>query len=211
MTRGARLRVSVWVFLAWGRFATKDPDYAGWILLDFLGFSGPTRDLSMGYEGFSVEDFSLPFFKVLHAPDVGACGLWALGRGNIHRASIVLLLIFRKRLLSHPALRQARGASVPVARPAAANQFGRRLSSQSSTRSRKRRKGGMSSAKSMRPSGNIQRPKIGRMARHPPMISSMPAGTRAQREAGFLSHRVIACIRFGSRRRSRLSRRSGAA
>src|ERR1700678_2330401 len=40
----------------------------------------------------------------------------------------------------------------------------------------------MSSAKSMRPSGNIHRPKTGRMARHPPMISRTPAGMRAQRE-----------------------------
>ena len=34
---------------------------------------------------------------------------------------------------------------------------------------------------------------------------------RAQREAGFLSQRVIACIRLGSRRSSLLSRRSGSA
>jgi hypothetical protein len=43
------------------------------------------------------------------------------------------------------------------------------------------------------------------------MINNTPAGTRAQREAGFLSQRVIACILPGSRRRRRLSRRSGSA
>jgi hypothetical protein len=43
------------------------------------------------------------------------------------------------------------------------------------------------------------------------MISNKPAGMRAQREAGFRSHRVTACIRLGRRRRSRLSRRSGSA
>ena len=42
-----------------------------------------------------------------------------------------------------------------------------------------------------------------------PADDQAPAGRRAQREAGFLSHRVIACIRLGRRRRSRLNRRSG--
>jgi hypothetical protein len=74
------------------------------------------------------------------------------------------------------------GFSIPLRRPAAANQRGRRRSSQSRARSRARRNGGMSSAKGMRPSGNIHRPKTGRMARHPPMISRTPAGMRAQRE-----------------------------
>jgi hypothetical protein len=44
----------------------------------------------------------------------------------------------------------------------------------------------------MNPSGSIQRPKTGKIARQPPMISNMPAGIRAQREAGFLSQRVAA-------------------
>jgi hypothetical protein len=44
-----------------------------------------------------------------------------------------------------------------------------------------------------------------------PLISNMPAGMRAQREAGFLSHRVMACIRPGILRRSPLRRRSGSA
>jgi hypothetical protein len=39
---------SVWVFLARGHFAAKTPVYEGWISLDFLGFSRPNRDLSMG-------------------------------------------------------------------------------------------------------------------------------------------------------------------
>jgi len=100
-------------------------------------------------------------------------------------------------------------ASAPFRRPAAANQFGRRRSSQSRTRSRARRNEGMSSAKSISPRGSIHSPKTGRMARNPPRIRNIPAGIRAQRELGFLSQRVIACIRPGSRRRSRLSRRSG--
>ena len=101
------------------------------------------------------------------------------------------------------------GFPLPFTRPAAANQCGRRRSSQPSVRSRSRRSGGMSSARRISPSGSIQRPKNGRIARQPPMINSTPTGMRAQREAGLLSQRVIACSRPGSRRRSLLSRRSG--
>ena len=39
----------IWVFLARRRFAAKTPDYKGWISLDFLGFSRPNLDFSMGY------------------------------------------------------------------------------------------------------------------------------------------------------------------
>jgi hypothetical protein len=45
-------------------------------------------------------------------------------------------------------------------------------------------------------------------AEEPPMINSAPTGMRAQREAGFLSQRVMACSRLGSCRLSRRSRRS---
>ena len=40
----------IWVSLACRRFAAKTPDFGGWISLDFLGFSRPNRDFSMGYE-----------------------------------------------------------------------------------------------------------------------------------------------------------------
>jgi hypothetical protein len=40
---------SIWVFLAPGRFAAKTPIHGYWIFLDFLGFSRPNLDLSMGY------------------------------------------------------------------------------------------------------------------------------------------------------------------
>ncbi len=49
-------RSIVWVFLARGLFVAKTPDYAYWILLDFLGFSRPNRDFSMGYTGFSLTE-----------------------------------------------------------------------------------------------------------------------------------------------------------
>jgi hypothetical protein len=42
-------RAFVWVFLAPGRFAAKTRAHEGWISLDFLGFSRPNRDFSMGY------------------------------------------------------------------------------------------------------------------------------------------------------------------
>jgi hypothetical protein len=52
----------VWVFLAPRRFGLKTPVFEGWIHLDFLGFSRPNRDFSMGYAGFSrAEFFMAPF------------------------------------------------------------------------------------------------------------------------------------------------------
>ena len=53
---------SVWIFLARGRFAAKTPAHEGWISLDFLGFSRPNRDLSMGYAESTAEIFSSRFF-----------------------------------------------------------------------------------------------------------------------------------------------------
>src|SRR3984957_8330703 len=50
---------SVWVFLAPGHFAAKTPADECWIVLDFLGFSRPNLDFSMGYEAFSGKNFSL--------------------------------------------------------------------------------------------------------------------------------------------------------
>jgi hypothetical protein len=40
-------------FLGPGHFAMKTPAFERWISLDFLGFSRPKRDLSMGYTRFS--------------------------------------------------------------------------------------------------------------------------------------------------------------
>jgi hypothetical protein len=49
-------------FLGAARFGAKTPDYVVWISLDFLGFSRPNRDLSMGYAGFYAKNFSSRFF-----------------------------------------------------------------------------------------------------------------------------------------------------
>jgi hypothetical protein len=44
--------LETWVF----RF--KAPAFGGWKSLDFLGFSRPNRDFSMGYTGFSAKKIS---------------------------------------------------------------------------------------------------------------------------------------------------------
>jgi hypothetical protein len=44
--------------LARGPFVAKTPDFAYWILLDFLGFSRPNLAFSMGYTGFSLKEIS---------------------------------------------------------------------------------------------------------------------------------------------------------
>jgi hypothetical protein len=45
-------------FLGTSRFAAKTQGFGGCKSLDFLGFSRPDLDLSMGYTRFSAEDFS---------------------------------------------------------------------------------------------------------------------------------------------------------
>ena len=45
-------------FLGTCRFAAKTLGFGGCKSLDFLGFSRPNLDLSMGYGRFSVDDFS---------------------------------------------------------------------------------------------------------------------------------------------------------
>jgi hypothetical protein len=48
-------------FLGGSLFLRKTQDYEGWKSLDFLGFSRPNLDLSMGYAGFSGNFFLAPF------------------------------------------------------------------------------------------------------------------------------------------------------
>ncbi len=92
--------------------------------------------------------------------------------------------------LSFPAAREfaVEGRARPI-------QCGRRCSIHASTRLVARRSGGMSSASKTRPSGNIHRPKIGRILRNPPIISSIPAGMRSQRADGCRSQRNVRWIR----------------
>jgi hypothetical protein len=53
----------VWVFLAGSHFGAKTLGFGGWISLDFLGFSRPNLDLSMGYADKSEKNFSRPFCR----------------------------------------------------------------------------------------------------------------------------------------------------
>jgi hypothetical protein len=57
-----------------GRFAAKSPINVYWICLDFLGFSRPNRDLSMGYAAYSGKNFSPSFSLALRGAGTGACG-----------------------------------------------------------------------------------------------------------------------------------------
>jgi hypothetical protein len=61
-------------FLGLSRFAAKTPDFWGWILLEFLGFSCANLDLSTGYADFSQNFFSLLFSR--DRPAGTALGIW---------------------------------------------------------------------------------------------------------------------------------------
>jgi hypothetical protein len=65
--RATLARWTVWFFLAPACFSTKTPTYERWISLDFLGFSRPKQDLSMGYTRFSLENFSRRFLALRSA------------------------------------------------------------------------------------------------------------------------------------------------
>jgi hypothetical protein len=88
----------VWVFLDGGRFAAKGGDNAYWILLDFLGFSHPNRDFSMGYYGLArtvfCGRFSPPGRRNRHDDRARIC---VSGEQAIHEASLALFPIFCNR------------------------------------------------------------------------------------------------------------------
>jgi hypothetical protein len=68
-------RWPIWFFLARRRFAAKIPAKGYWISLDFLGFSRPKRDFSVGSTDFCIEILSCALF-----PYVRDVGLEASGR-----------------------------------------------------------------------------------------------------------------------------------
>jgi hypothetical protein len=88
-------------FLGTSRFVRGNPFYEGWNSLDFLGFSPQNRDLSIGYAGFSAENFSyLLFWR--ETPE-RAPAVEAIRKGGIvHEASLLQFLIVRKQLSSEP-------------------------------------------------------------------------------------------------------------
>src|ERR1700722_4459550 len=88
---------AIWFFLARRHFAAKTPPYDRWICLDFLGFSRPNRDLSMGCAGFSAEVFSCALSwreKPERAPAVEA---FRKG-GIVHGASLLQFPIVSNQL-----------------------------------------------------------------------------------------------------------------
>jgi hypothetical protein len=88
-------------FLGAGRFAAGTLGNGYWILLDFLGFSRPNRDFSMGYAGFSREEFSRAFFADRESGANGDATVEVMRiRRIIHAASLPRFLVFVNRLLS---------------------------------------------------------------------------------------------------------------
>jgi hypothetical protein len=73
-------------FLGPEPFCGKFPCFKPWISLDFLGFSRPKLDLSMGYAGFSLKEFSAPFLPQ-RSPRAGNLGVRKCG--IVHSASLV--------------------------------------------------------------------------------------------------------------------------
>src|ERR1700722_2593803 len=89
---------AIWFFLARRHFAAKTPPYDRWICLDFLGFSRPNRDLSMGYAGFSLEVFSSRFIPGVRIAETRTTDLERQRRRTVHGASLARFLIFCKIL-----------------------------------------------------------------------------------------------------------------
>src|SRR5882757_4694264 len=78
----------------------EDPDYGGWISLDFLGFSRPNRDFSMGYPTESEESFFSRFCRRVRTVGTVAHE-FSLCKGRIvHGASLSQFLIFCSKLQS---------------------------------------------------------------------------------------------------------------
>jgi len=95
---------SIWVFLACGRFATKTTARTCWISLDFLGFSRPNRDFSMGYTDFCAKDFSSRFVcGVGSTRSAGVAFGMRKGRST-HRAKLTLISDFLQLNVVRPFL-----------------------------------------------------------------------------------------------------------
>jgi hypothetical protein len=97
-TQAGSLGRSIWIFLARARFGLKAPADERWILLDFLGFSRLNRAFSMGYTGFSPENFFSALFPGLCLPDWQTTDLERRKRKTVHGASIPCFRFFLKQL-----------------------------------------------------------------------------------------------------------------
>jgi hypothetical protein len=83
-------------------FRSERPALVGWILLDFLGFSRPNRDFSMGYADFSRKNISRAFSVAIAAPEREPAVEAMRKRRIIHGASLTWFLIICNRLSSAP-------------------------------------------------------------------------------------------------------------
>jgi hypothetical protein len=85
-------------FLGPSRFCREDPDFGYWISLDFLGFSRPNRDLSMGYEDTSEKVFSCRSCRRERAVKTFSPRFGVRKGRIVHGASLTLFLISCKIL-----------------------------------------------------------------------------------------------------------------
>jgi hypothetical protein len=96
MAAATRFRLG---FLGLRPFCLETVVFRYWILLDFLGFSRQNQDFSMGYDRFIKKTvFSRALYLALDAPD-GNIRHCVDGCRIVHRRSIDLILIFRKKFL----------------------------------------------------------------------------------------------------------------
>jgi hypothetical protein len=83
-------------FLDSARFGAKSPNSAYWIVLDFLGFSRPNLDLSMGCEGFLAESFSCASWR--ERPERAPAVEVIREGGIVHEATLLQFLIVSNQL-----------------------------------------------------------------------------------------------------------------
>jgi hypothetical protein len=83
-------------FLGGRPFVAKTPDYRGWICLDFLGFSRPNLDLSMGYVEKAWKIFSRASPPNVSGAATGGYGFGRRKRRIAHKASLTYILIFQQ-------------------------------------------------------------------------------------------------------------------
>jgi hypothetical protein len=88
----------VWVFLVRRGFGSKTPLKAYWNSLDFLGFSRPNRDFSMGCAGKPRSVFSWRISLASAALEQGSWSLGASKAESLIGQSLTLLLIFCKKM-----------------------------------------------------------------------------------------------------------------
>ncbi len=101
---GRTLVRSIWIVLDRQRFAAKITAKACWISLDFLGFSRPNRDFSMGYGGFSAKIFSSRFFPLRGRFRTKEFAFDTRKGGVAHWASLSQFLISCNQLSRDPGL-----------------------------------------------------------------------------------------------------------